>query len=115
MTVPVQVGPSPTSDGPALDRRKTCRNRPSDPRTPITRRELELLRLAANGNTNEGIARHLGITKDTVNGTLRRTYLKLGAKDRTHAVAVALVRGLIEPHEIAGVQMLPGRMSVHAA
>nr|WSX25525.1 helix-turn-helix transcriptional regulator [Streptomyces tubercidicus] len=92
-----------------------CRNRPLDSRYPITRRELELLRLAANGNTNEMIARHLGITKDTVNGTLRSVYRKLGAKDRTNAVAIALVRGLIEPHEIAGVQMLPGRMSIHAA
>lgn len=115
MNVPVQVGPSPISGGPVPHKAKGCRHRPLDSRYPITRRELELLCLAANGNTNEMIARHLGITKDTVNGTLRKSYLKLGARDRTHAVAIALIRGLIEPKDIAGVQMLPGRMSVHAA
>lgn len=114
MNVPVQVGPSSPSGGPAPHKATAGRIRPIDPRTSITRRELELLRLAANGNTNEMIARHLAITKDTVNGTLRRSYLKLGARDRTHAVAIALIRGLIEPKDIAGVQMLPGRMSVHS-
>ncbi|MER6844790.1 helix-turn-helix transcriptional regulator [Streptomyces platensis] len=115
MTAPVEVGSSPNSDGPMPPKVRACRNRPLDPRYPITQRELELLRLAANGNTNEGIARFLGITKDTVNGTLRSVYRKIGAKDRANAVAIALVRGLIGPHEIAGVQMLPGRMSIHAA
>ena len=115
MIAPARVGSSPNSGGPVPDRVKKLRYRPADPRMPITRRELEMLRLAANGNTNETIARHLGITKDTVNGALRSVYRKLGAKDRTNAVAIALVRGLIKPQEIAGVQMLPGRMSIHAA
>ncbi|MFK8851314.1 helix-turn-helix transcriptional regulator [Streptomyces sp. Ac-502] len=79
----------------------------------MTRRELEMLRLAANGNTNVTIARWLDITPTTVNHGLRRAYAKLGAQDRTHAVAVALVRGLLKPHEIAGVQMLPAGTSVH--
>jgi len=114
VTAPVPVGLPQTSGGPAPHKAKACRNRPHDTRYPITRRELELLRLAANGNTNETIARHLGITKDTVNGTLRKSYLKLGARDRTHAVAIALIRGLIEPKDVAGVQTPPGRMSVHA-
>lgn len=88
--------------------------RPILPRACITRRELQLLRLAANGNTNETIARHLGITKDTVNGTLRRVYLKLGAKDRTNAVAIALVRGVLTTSDIACVVDPGGMASVHA-
>lgn len=87
--------------------------KPAKHRAHLTRRELEMLRLAANGNTNETIARWLGITSTTVNHGLRRAYAKLGANDRTHAVAIALVRGLIAPKEIAGVQMLPRGTSVH--
>ncbi|MFD8384304.1 LuxR C-terminal-related transcriptional regulator [Streptomyces sp. NPDC059679] len=84
------------------------------PRARITRRELEHLRLAANGNTNEHIARFLGITKDSVNGTLRRLYLKLGAKDRANAVAIALVRGVLKPSDIACVRDPGGTASVYA-
>jgi DNA-binding CsgD family transcriptional regulator len=73
-----------------------------------------MLRLAANGNTNEQIARHLGISTHTVNSTLRRVYLKLGARDRTNAVAIALVRGLIRVSDIACVQDPGGTNSVHA-
>lgn len=112
MTTPV-LGPSPTSGGPAPHRASGARQRPPDPKTAITRRQLELLRLAANGNSNATIARWLGITPTTVNHSLRSTYLKLGARDRTNAVAIALVRGLLEPSDIANVQMLAGRTSVH--
>lgn len=113
MTAPVQVGPTPDGGPTPTHWGRGLRQRPPNPRTAITRRQLELLRLAANGNTNAAIARHLGITPTTVNQTLRTTYLKLGAKDRTHAVAIALVRGLLEPKDIAGVQMLPAGVSVH--
>ncbi|MGY0065170.1 LuxR C-terminal-related transcriptional regulator (plasmid) [Streptomyces sp. LZ34] len=84
------------------------------PRARITRRELQLLVLAANGNTNEHIAHFLGISTHTVNGTLRRLYLKLGARDRANAVAIALVRGLLVPSDIAGVRDPGGMASVHA-
>jgi DNA-binding CsgD family transcriptional regulator len=86
----------------------------TQPRARITRRELQLLILAANGNTNDHIAHHLGISTHTVNGTLRRVYLKLGARDRTNAVAIALVRGLIRSLDIAGVRDPGGTASVHA-
>ncbi|MFI0822254.1 LuxR C-terminal-related transcriptional regulator [Streptomyces sp. NPDC021098] len=87
---------------------------PARPRARITRRELQLLVLAANGNTNERIARHLDISAYTVNCTLRRVYLKLGAVDRANAVAIALVRGVIAPSDIAGVRDPGGMASVHA-
>lgn len=87
---------------------------PARPRARITRRELQLLILAANGNTNDHIARFLGISTHTVNGTLRRVYLKLGARDRANAVAIGLVRGVIKPSDIAGVRDPGGMASVHA-
>lgn len=84
------------------------------PRARITRRELQLLVLAANGNTNERIAHYLDISAYTVNETLRRVYLKLGAVDRANAVAIALVRGVIKSSDIAGVRDPGGMASVHA-
>ncbi|MEV4970609.1 helix-turn-helix domain-containing protein [Streptomyces scopuliridis] len=56
----------------------------------LTRRQREVLLLAANGNSNADIGRWLWITPDTVNGILRNAYRALGAGDRAHAVALAL-------------------------
>lgn len=114
MTAPAPVGPSPqVGDGP-IPHRAAHYGRPTTPRARITRRELQILRHAANGNTSDQIARHLGISIHTVNGTLHRVYLKLGARDRTNAVAIALVRGLLEPSDIACVVDPGGTASVHA-
>lgn len=113
MTAPVQVGPSPADSGPTPHPGTAGRIRPIDPRTPITTRQLEVLRLAANGHSNDSIGRRLNISPTTVNHSLRSTYLKLGARDRTHAVAIAIVRGLIREQDIVGVQLVPGRSSVH--
>lgn len=67
---------------------------------PLTPRRLEVLRLAANGLTNGDIARALWLSEETVKSHLQLAYCALGARDRAHAVAIALVRGLIQPHEI---------------
>ncbi|MFE2497136.1 helix-turn-helix transcriptional regulator [Streptomyces scopuliridis] len=56
----------------------------------LTRRQREVLLLAANGNSNADIGRWLWITPDTVNGILRNAYRALGAGDRAQAVALAL-------------------------
>ncbi|CAM5503427.1 MULTISPECIES: helix-turn-helix domain-containing protein [Streptomyces] len=114
MTVPADAGPSSPGGGPAPHRAAHYSKAPIQPRARITRRELQLLRLAANGNTNDMIARYLGISTHTVNGALRRLYLKLGAADRANAVAIALVRGLLVPADIAGVRDPGGTNSVHA-
>ncbi|MET7933458.1 helix-turn-helix transcriptional regulator [Streptomyces sp. NPDC005322] len=114
MTVPAAIGPSSPDGGPAPHRAAHYSKRTTQPRARITRRELQLLRLAANGNTNDMIARYLGISTHTVNGALRRLYLKLGAADRANAVAIALVRGLLVPADIAGVRDPGGTTSVHA-
>ena len=61
----------------------------------LTAREIDVLRLVAHGNANKDIAVHLYIAEDTVKGHIKNILAKLGAKDRTHAVTIALKRGVI--------------------
>ncbi|MER6092521.1 response regulator transcription factor [Streptomyces bluensis] len=78
----------------------------------MTRRQVEILRLAANGNTNQAIARFLGVSLETIKSQLRAIYPKLRVSDRTQAVAVAIRVGLLTVDDIAlprGLQDRPGR------
>jgi len=61
----------------------------------LSERETEVLKLAAVGNTNKGIAGSLSISEETAKGHLKSILQKLGAKDRTHAVALSFARGII--------------------
>jgi DNA-binding NarL/FixJ family response regulator len=63
---------------------------------PLTPAELDALQLIASGNTNKQIADYLGLTEDTVKGRVRNILSKLDANDRTHAVMIALKRGIIQ-------------------
>jgi DNA-binding NarL/FixJ family response regulator len=47
------------------------------------------------GNTNKLIARELDIAEETVKAHMRNILEKLSAQDRTHAVSIALKRGII--------------------
>jgi DNA-binding NarL/FixJ family response regulator len=62
----------------------------------LTPAEIEVLRLIAAGNANRQIADRLGVAEDTVKGRVRSILSKLGANDRTHAVMIALKRGIIQ-------------------
>lgn len=62
----------------------------------LTLREIDVLRLIAGGNANKLIADQLSITEETVKGHVKNILSKLGANDRTHAVTIALKRGIIE-------------------
>jgi DNA-binding NarL/FixJ family response regulator len=62
----------------------------------LTAREVDVLRLIAGGNANKEIAAQLAITEETVKGYVKNILLKLGAKDRTHAVTIGLKRGVID-------------------
>ena len=62
----------------------------------LTTREIDVLRLIAGGNTNKLIADQLSITEETVKGYVKNILSKLGASDRTHAVTIALKRGIID-------------------
>jgi len=62
----------------------------------LTIREIDVLRLVAQGNANKMVADHLAISEDTVKAHLRSILSKLGANDRTHAVTIAVKRGIID-------------------
>jgi DNA-binding NarL/FixJ family response regulator len=62
----------------------------------LSPREVEVLRLIAGGNANKAIAGQLAITEETVKGHVKNILSKLAANDRTHAVTIALKRGIIE-------------------
>lgn len=61
----------------------------------LTLREIEVLELIAQGSANKIVADRLVITEDTVKAHVRSILSKLGANDRTHAVTIALKRGII--------------------
>ena len=62
----------------------------------LTPRELEVLRLLAEGETNKGIAERLVITEKTVKTHVTHIYNKLGANNRAEAVAIAFAQGILE-------------------
>ena len=62
----------------------------------LTPAEVDVLRLIAGGNANKEIAVQLSVTEETVKGRVNNILAKLGANDRTHAVTIALKRGIIE-------------------
>ncbi|GAB3470007.1 response regulator [Actinophytocola sediminis] len=70
-------------------------NRLRTPDTTVTRREIEVLTLVADGLSNRAIARRLHLTEGTVKSHLARIYTKLDVDSRTAAVAAATDLGLI--------------------
>jgi DNA-binding NarL/FixJ family response regulator len=62
----------------------------------LTEREIEVLSQIAGGNRNRDIAEKLFITEETVKVHIKHIMEKLGASDRTQAVAIGLRRGIIE-------------------
>jgi DNA-binding NarL/FixJ family response regulator len=62
----------------------------------LTEREIEVLRSAADGNSNKRIGSKLNITEGTVKAHMKNILEKLAASDRTHAVTIALKRGILE-------------------
>jgi DNA-binding NarL/FixJ family response regulator len=62
----------------------------------LTARELEVLRHVAEGGRNRDVAEKLFISEETVKIHIKHIMDKLGARDRTQAVAIALRRGIIQ-------------------
>jgi DNA-binding NarL/FixJ family response regulator len=63
---------------------------------PLTARELDVLRLVADGKSNREAGEALGLTENTVKGYLKSIIAKLDVPDRTSAALLAVQRGLIE-------------------
>jgi len=61
----------------------------------LTPRELEVLQLVGDGYKNKLIADRLSISENTVHFHIKNIVEKLGANDRTHAVTIAVRRGLL--------------------
>ena len=61
----------------------------------LSLREVEVLRHVAGGNRNRDIAERLFISEETVKVHLKRIMVKLGAGDRSEAIAIALRRGIM--------------------
>lgn len=78
-------------DEVARQRKQDCAGLP-----PMSKREIECLRLTANGHTSDAIAAALGLSVHTANQYLANSTHKLNAVNRIHAVAKALRIGLIE-------------------
>lgn len=78
----VQAGQTPSTPPPPAD-------------TPLTERELEVLRLVAEGERNKEVAVKLSITERTVKAHLTSIYNKLGVDSRAAAVATAGRQGII--------------------
>ncbi|MDA0924161.1 MAG: response regulator transcription factor [Proteobacteria bacterium] len=81
----------PHIDGPAET------DQPTTPvkREPVSDREVHVLRLAADGDTNKEIARALAVTETQVKMIMRNICTKLGARNRAHACIIARERMLI--------------------
>ena len=63
---------------------------------PLSDREVEVLRHLVDGNRNRDIAEKLYIAEETVKAHMKHIMDKLGANDRTQALAIALRRGLVQ-------------------
>lgn len=62
----------------------------------LSKRELEVLRHVADGNSNQRVGECLGLREDTIKAHMKTILQKLNARDRTHAVTIALRRGYWE-------------------
>jgi DNA-binding NarL/FixJ family response regulator len=62
----------------------------------LTTREIDVLSRVAGGNRNRDIAEQLSISEETVKVHMKHIMDKLGASDRTQAVAIAIRRGIIQ-------------------
>lgn len=72
---------------------------PADEEQPVTRRELEILRLVANGLSNKEIGRQLSITEGTVKNHVHNALEKLHMTNRIQAAAYIVRQGLGRPDQ----------------
>lgn len=69
---------------------------PKGSRGKLTHRQREILQLLANGESTTVAARELGLSEETVKTHIKTALARLGARNRTHAVAIALREALVD-------------------
>ncbi|MGH2974884.1 MAG: response regulator transcription factor [Solirubrobacterales bacterium] len=69
---------------------------PRGSRGKLTKRQREILQLLANGESTTVAARELDLSEETVKTHTKNALARLGARNRTHAVAIAIRESLIE-------------------
>ena len=69
---------------------------PKGSRGKLTRRQLQILQLLANGESTTAASRELGLSEETVKTHTKNVLARLEARNRTHAVAIALRESLID-------------------
>jgi two-component system, NarL family, response regulator len=73
----------------------------------LSPREVQILRQLASGGSNKEMAARLGVSLGTIKNQVASALVKLGAYDRTHAVALALARGILDLDQV-GLSAGPG-------
>jgi two-component system, NarL family, nitrate/nitrite response regulator NarL len=81
---------------------------------PLTERETEILAGAADGETAAETGARLFLSSETVEGYRKRIIAKLGARNGTHAVALALRTGLLPLRAEPRLVRQPARRALHA-
>jgi DNA-binding NarL/FixJ family response regulator len=74
---------------------QTARDNGKEEASKLTPREMEVLRLMANGSRNEEIAESLFVTVQTVKNHIRNIFRKLEVETRVEAVLYAINQGLV--------------------
>ena len=110
LPIPMRLGAAAFSYSPATsarasraeerragERRRTDRRTSGAPRRHLSPREREVLTLLAQGGTGEGIAHSLGLSAETIRTHVRNAMDKLEVRTRSHAIAVAIRSGEIDP------------------
>jgi two-component system, NarL family, response regulator len=69
---------------------------PKGSRGKLTRRQLQILQLLADGESTTFAARSLGLSEETVKTHMKNALARLGARNRTHAVAIGLREHLLD-------------------
>ena len=90
----VEHSPDPGYTNPSPSRRSSEERPGPYPHELLTPRELDVLRLLAQGKTNQQIAKDLFVSVSTVKKHMRQIIPKLGVSDRTQAAVLALKLGL---------------------
>ncbi|MET7713705.1 helix-turn-helix transcriptional regulator [Streptomyces sp. NPDC005407] len=70
-------------------------------------REIQVLRMAANGRSNKEIGKRLGIAENTVKSHMAHLTIRLGARNRTHAALIGVALGLVDPQRITVPPLTP--------